>query len=749
MADRILAWLGAGILTAGMSVATIAGAGLAIADDGASAGNGGDTASASANPSDAKPNADVADSDNEPTPDVGDPDPDPVESDDEQTDDELGTGGGQSVGDDDEKAGERDDEGKGAEARRDNRRSTRDKQAAANDERTDDVKTAPPSESADAIDAVDAHVEDTVGVEAADPPVVNVPVQGDDTIAVTQTPASEAPPATEPERFRRRRVRHLRRVILRHQPAESVRVHHDTGGARSTAADVDAHGSGAAGVRERLRVAVIGRTAGGPAVDEPDPGPGRAELRPTETPVQAAPAAPTLINVIGTLAFNLLDTFVKVFAGPPSVPANYNVRVARSTLEIDCGDGYTTEADWYVPTSQAPPQGLIYLQHGFLTQPGFYNATAASLAESTNSIVVVPSITSNFFACDSCHLTGDPMHFAVAKLFSGDRAALNASFAAAFPDEDITLPQKYVLVGHSGGSSMAAAVAGFASQLGGPNGSPDLAGVILFDTNDIGEFVSRGIAKVPLRTPVYYVGAEPHIINNFDEVSGVMKELRPNEFTGVHLVGGVHIDILESTNPIPQFIAGLALGAPRPENAAAAKLLASGWINDMFSTGTDTGIYPAPGAALDVETESGTAHVVALGGPTYQPSFFESLISLFYGQINNLRFGVCAADVDALLAAELAGSSSGVSSACRSRGENLEQPDAAVGGCGCLATGLSVTAAARVLRPPCKPEIYAKLPHQTPRYLLTEGLRQANLLGSMYVRFEDASQRPVTFACGG
>ena len=42
-----------------------------------------------------------------------------------------------------------------------------------------------------------------------------------------------------------------------------------------------------------------------------------------------------------------------------------------------------------------------------------------------------------------------------------------------------------------------------------------------------------------------------------------------------------------------------------------------------------------------------------------------------------------------------------------------------------------------------------KTPSQTRRYLLTEGLRQANLLGSMYVRFEDASQRPVTFACSG
>ena len=53
---------------------------------------------------------------------------------------------------------------------------------------------------------------------------------------------------------------------------------------------------------------------------------------------------------------------------------------------------------------------------------------------------------------------------------------------------------------------------------------------------------------------------------------------------------------------------------------------------------------------MDVLTESGTAHVVGLGGPLHQLSFFESLVSFLYGQIGNLRFGYCAADVDALLA---------------------------------------------------------------------------------------------------
>ena len=494
-------------------------------------------------------------------------------------------------------------------------------------------------------------------------------MQSDDTIAVTQAPASEVPPATESDEpdvvesittavssFVTELLNPFASTTTPEAPAAQPQLWTLMAASRrefETAFESpslvvqpeDLLSTSQTLVAARTFVAAPRVVMTAVEVDEPAP-------------------APRLINVVGSLFFGLFDTFAKVFAGPPTLPAKYHVRVARSALEIDCGDGYTTKADWYVPTRQEPPQGLIYLQHGFLTQPGFYKVTAAKLAESTNSIVVVPSITSNFFACDACHLTGDPMHFAVAKLFSGDRAALNASLNVAFEGEDITLPQKYVLVGHSGGSSMAAGVAGFASQLGAPSGDSNMAGVILFDTNDIGEFVSRGISNVPLATPVYYVGAEPRIINNFDEVSGVMKELRPNQFTGVHIDGGVHADILEGLNPLGELVLNLILGTPKPENTAAANLLAVGWINDMFSAGPDTGIYPGPGAPADVETDEGTAHIVGLGGPVHELSLIESLISLFYVQISNLQFGYCAADVDALLAAELTTSTASASSAC-------------------------------------------------------------------------------------
>ena len=51
--------------------------------------------------------------------------------------------------------------------------------------------------------------------------------------------------------------------------------------------------------------------------------------------------------------------------------------------------------------------------------------------------------------------------------------------------------------------------------------------------------------------------------------------------------------------------------------------------------------------------EKGSDHDAA-GSLKHQLSLFESLVSFFYGLTGNLRFGFCAADVDALLAEELA-----------------------------------------------------------------------------------------------
>jgi hypothetical protein len=126
---------------------------------------------------------------------------------------------------------------------------------------------------------------------------------------------------------------------------------------------------------------------------------------PEATSIATAPAAPSLINVIGTLIFTLYNLATRLFEGPPLLPPGSTVTVRTSTLHIDYGPGYDLPANWYFP-DDPNPTGLIYLQHGFLVSAPFYSYTAATLAEQTHSIVVAPSVTSNFFASDGFWLGG-------------------------------------------------------------------------------------------------------------------------------------------------------------------------------------------------------------------------------------------------------------------------------------------------------------------------------------------------------
>ena len=130
--------------------------------------------------------------------------------------------------------------------------------------------------------------------------------------------------------------------------------------------------------------------------------PANAEITSTAT----APPLPALLSAIGTVVFNLYGLATRLVGGPPILPPNSTVTVHSSTLRIDCADGSEVPADWYVPDTPEPPTRLIHLQHGFLTSGPWFSHTAATLAEQTNSIVVAPTITSNFLSCDACWLLG-------------------------------------------------------------------------------------------------------------------------------------------------------------------------------------------------------------------------------------------------------------------------------------------------------------------------------------------------------
>ncbi|WP_163797041.1 hypothetical protein [Mycolicibacterium sediminis] len=377
------------------------------------------------------------------------------------------------------------------------------------------------------------------------------------------------------------------------------------------------------------------------AVDRPAPvtDAGTMQVGRVQSTPAPQPGLPTPANVVGTLFFAVFDFFNRLIEGPPTVPAGSNLRAGRSTLPLDCGDGYTADADWYFPTSGQPDK-LIYFQHGFGARASFYNLTAAELAERNNAIVVAPSITGNFFACDGCSLDGDQMHAAVAKLFLGDpgtgrRTALAASAAAA--GYEGTLPDDFVIAGHSEGGQLAAGSAGYFADYASADRRDDLLGVLLFDTSATGGALERALPKL-VGIPVLHIAGEPAALNTFGDANVVLEALRPGQFNGVRLVGGMHSDAFRSTAVfgLAQVIVSLATGFSTPENVEAVQVLAQGWITDWFEGTRTDRFYGEPGSTIPVATAAGVAYAEVLPVAPVQLSFFDQIANGFFGVLESL-----------------------------------------------------------------------------------------------------------------
>lgn len=325
------------------------------------------------------------------------------------------------------------------------------------------------------------------------------------------------------------------------------------------------------------------------------------------TPVVAPRSAP-LVNIVGSLVFNVVGAALQVFSGPPVLPPGSNVTVRTSTLEMP-GTNQTVRADWYFPEDPDSASGVIYLQHGFMATGPMYSYTAAYLAEETNSIVVVPTLSSNLFDTRGEWIGGEPMQQSVADLFAAGRPELTASASAA-AGHPVTLPTKFVLVGHSLGGML---VTGAAGRMVDNGAVDDLAGVVLLDAvdthNDMPEALEQ--LKGANYRPVLLISSEPYVWNRNGTVGQELQTARPGEFNGVMLVGGRHIDGLQGANPILQFAEYLIAGFSQPQNVDAVKTISAGWINDMYH-GTDNGVHGAPRESIEIPTSSGTATAVVL-----------------------------------------------------------------------------------------------------------------------------------------
>jgi hypothetical protein len=349
----------------------------------------------------------------------------------------------------------------------------------------------------------------------------------------------------------------------------------------------------------------------------------------------AAPRAPSLVNFVGSIVLNVVMALIHTFDGAPVLPPGSTVTVRTSTLTIPVAGGRTVEADWYFPNDGETPTRLIYLQHGLLASGPMYSYTAATLAEQTNSIVVAPSLTSNFFDADGAWLGGTPMQQAVADLFVGDRAALTESASAAAGYE-VTLPTRFVLAGHSLGGSL---VMGAAGDMVDNGAIDDLAGVLLLDSVDVNNTVPTALQKLTgvNYRPVLDISSERYVWNMYGKVGDELEAARPGQFNGVMLVGGRHIDALQGGNPLIQISQYLIAGFSQPQNIEAVKTLAVGWVNDMFA-GTHDGIYGAPQQSIQIDTSAGTATAVVLpftSTKTVQATPFDWLFSVILNLAQN------------------------------------------------------------------------------------------------------------------
>jgi acetyl esterase/lipase len=574
MVDRFLVWLGASVVTVGVSAALLAGASVAMATDGAAADGDGSTTSESSDPTG---------NTNEPGAGQTPPSGPKVGAGDEQDDGSTGEATDEDANDEDAV-----DETNDEDAVDETTDETIDEDAI-DEEATDTNEEA--GELVDSADATgtgtDSHSKD---VELDDSQTLRFDPTAVDHFGSAINTAGEdlekmtAPIGDEPE-----------------AADEHAMVTLDTAFEEVTE-QTDAP--------EFTAMAFAS-----------------AETAPITATATATPLN-ILLDVIGTIVFGLYGFVIQLFGGPPMLPPGSTVTVSSSRLRIDCGcapgAGEEVPVDWYIPQvadGAPPPDRLIYLQHGFLAAAPWYSHTAAALAEQTNSIVVAPSITSNFLDFGQCWLGGAPMHQAMAGLFADGNTALAESVAAAGYDGSI--PDRVVLMGHSLGGG---AVSGIAGYMPADVAARRLAGVVLLDGVGLNGQMANDLGKVDEDIPIYQLAAPRYFWNMFGSGTDALLQARPYaDFYGVTLVGGSHVDTMRGGNWLIQFSQQLVSGFSTPQNVAAASILMVGWVNDMFAgnvvdpSADPDDIYLERGQTLTIDTPGGQATLVDLPNSLRRP----------------------------------------------------------------------------------------------------------------------------------
>ena len=282
------------------------------------------------------------------------------------------------------------------------------------------------------------------------------------------------------------------------------------------------------------------------------------------------------------------------------------VREGFSYLEIPVGPhGYDAPTRWFFPTQAngtVDARGVIYLQHGFLGTGGWYSDLAIQLAERTDSIVVVSTV-SSIPLPNGAWLGGTQMQQAVGSLFLGNETALNTSANQA--GYHGTLPQDFIMTGHSAGGGLATIAAGdYVADLGGNTANNHLLGVVMFDgvASNSSAFAAAIANLKTLNIPDYVVAAPPQPWNASGATTNELISLYPGQFVGVELVNGSHVDSMLGDKPVIDFLSQLITKFSPGGNTAAVYTLSTGWIDDIYAGAGPThpiyGIYGPTGGYL-------------------------------------------------------------------------------------------------------------------------------------------------------
>lgn len=588
--EHVSAWLGAGVVTAGMSAALLAGAGVATADPDSGSDSGGagssESAKSSADKADSAPAAkDAKDPDTSEKSDKTDTENAASNSASDPDESETGESDGPDSTDpvDDEDTGE----------------APEDPEAQAPEAEAPETPVTPVTPVTDEVTGRDAAPTDNKSPAAASAPSVpSVPHAAEAPEPETASEAAVVEPPTG------------------ETPADPA-VAADPAvvdGALDVAAPVALRTAESTTALTFSRASAAADIAASPA-----------DLAASLLGFVGSIIGSVVINV-GSIALTALQAVEALAAGPPVLPPGSTVTVRDSWITL--GNGQRIAANWYYPEGDTPPEKLILLQHGLLALGPMYSFTAANLAERTGAIVVTPSITSNIFLGDDHWLGGIGMAEEIAALFKGDRAALTQSAVdAGFADryglspDAAALPREFALVGHSLGGHLVSAAAGFLAANGG---AENLVGVISLDGVPLGTTMPDALAKLDVYEnsqggryiPIREIGAPWNIYNAFSDINEALSAARPDHFNGVVLAGGVHMDSMQGGNPIIQFAAYVAAGFPQPQNPPAVQELAVQWLDEWFGGDPFVGDgVLTPGSTVEIETPQGTAIGTVIGDP--------------------------------------------------------------------------------------------------------------------------------------